>query len=1094
MEIIIRYHGDLQDVMMQIGAPPPEVLTDEYAIAEVSETQIALLRTFTEIEYMEPPRSLLLEDLRSIQAACIRTVQNIEGLSGKGVLIAVLDSGIDYQNSYFKYEDGKSRIVSLWDQTDTTGEPPVGFRLGSAYSQEELTEGRSPQQDTLGHGTAVAALALEAAPDAELIVVKLGTSPGYAFTKTTQIMRALKYVIETARERNQPIVVNLSLGTNNGSHSGDSLFETYIDEWARRWRTSIVVAAGNEGIAGRHAAGVLRSFEKRIVEFQIQGTQQQLSLQVWRSFADEIQVGIVSPGGVSTGIQPIGPGVYRRDVQGNQVSIYYGEPNPYTISVPVYIELEGEALTNGVWKLELESREVTGGSYNIWISSEQNIRGEVYFLVPEEAVTVTVPSVTARTIGVAAYDVEKDAIADFSGRGYTRNDTRIKPDLAAPGVNIGLPKATGIGQVYSGTSMAAPIVSGACALLMEWGIVQGNDLDMSGERLKAFLLQGADRNIRGRRFPDRDWGYGKLCLEKALQEAVRFRMRGWNRQAECEDRITDEEYLDIVYQSESISEIAQFIPDIDTQCATELYLSNFLAHVLINNENEGEKRYRDLQLTNIPMVYGLCANTQAVDFIGSTRLAQPPIELTGSNVIVGIIDTGIEYRHPAFTDAFGKTKILSIWDQTVTGRPPEGYFYGTEYTSAQIEEALASENPLGIVPVNDENGHGTYIAGIAAGFADIEQNFSGAAPGADLIVVKLKPAKNSLKRFYRLKDSDLVYSHTDILQGTSYIIREAERRNRPVVLLYALSSSLGPHDGTMGIERYIQRLVYYEGIGIVSAAGNEANKGHHASGILQEENTETIEWNVDQGEEGLCLMVWSRSPDIIQVSLTTPRGYTTGILPYRYNAVYEVRPTLEESEIVVSYKVNEEGNGDNCVMIRLRNPTQGIWKMEMKGVLVINGNYDIWMTLSNWTQPETRFLRPNPYGTVTMPATGEGSIAVGGYDISVDGVYASSGRGPSRDQRVRPDLITPAVGVYGPVGPDGYQVQVGTSAAAAMAAGAGAQLMEWGIVRGNRVSMNTNQMRRIFIQGAQRRSGVSYPDNEWGYGVLNIYQSLEYQS
>lgn len=1099
-EIIIRYHGDLTAILTGLGAAAPELLTDQYAIAYVTPVQLAQLNAYTEVEYIEKPKALLTEDTLALRASCIATVHNapVGGLRGDGVLIAILDSGIDYQNPYFINENGESRIVSLWDQTDSSGTPPEGFQIGSEYTREELSQGLSPEVDAIGHGTAVSALALEAAPGAELIVVKLASSSGYAFTKTTQVMRALKYVIEKARMLNRPVAVNISLGTNNGSHSGDSLFETYIDEWARRWKNSIVIAAGNEGTAGRHAAGVLEPFQRKTVEFQISGRKNAISLQIWRSFMDPIQVGVVSPDQTFTGIQPISPGVYNRRIQGNMVTIYYGEPNPYTTSVPILIDVSSDSgITEGIWKLELEGLEVTQGNYNIWINAVTTLRRDVFFLVPEESVTITIPSVVSRGIAVAAYDPDRGNIADFSGRGYTRGDTMIKPDLAAPGVGIGLPESTGILRTFNGTSMAAPFVTGSCAVMMEWGILRGRDPDMHGERLKAFLLRGANRNIRGVLFPDRDWGYGKLCLESAINEADRFRSRYlMARQTDCGNVILDEEYLDIVYQGGAPADILPFLPILDENCAIELIRNYFLAFVPIQPSVNLDMFYHSVGLSNIPILYGISVDQKAVDLIGSSQLAQPSIDLTGQGVLIAIIDTGIQYQHPAFIDEAGNTKIMAIWDQTLQEGPaPLGFTYGTEYTREQIQQALRSENPLEVVPSMDENGHGTYIAGVAAGYTDNQVNFSGAAPGAELIVVKLKQAKNNLKRFYRLQEEDLAFSHSDVILATAYALNMAEAAGRPIVLLYALSNSLGPHDGTFGVEKYLQRITYYEGIGVFAAAGNEANKGHHTEGSFsgtQERETQVVEWNVAEGETGLCLMVWSQAPDEISVSITTPRGYSTGLLPYRQGQVYHQRTPLDQSDIMVAYKNNSDGNGDSCILIQLERPGGGIWKMELTGELIINGEYHIWMTLSNWTKADTRFLRPDPAFTVTMPGTGEGSITMGGFDIAANSVYAPSGRGPNRMHRIKPDLISPATGVFGPLGMDSYQTVSGTSAAAALAAGAGAQLLEWGMVKGNQPTMNTNQMRRILIRGADRRSGISYPNNEWGYGLLNIYQSLEY--
>lgn len=1086
-EIIVRYHGDLTKIAQAINAPPPEILTEQYAIMQLTSSQIDSLLQFSEIEYLEKPKGLLLNVDTPLFDACIEPARSLPeiNLTGRGTLIAVLDSGIDYQHPDFISDTGESRIVALWDQTGGSTPPPPGFQFGSLYTQLMITNAIEnpslvPSRDLIGHGTHVAGIAagngrgsngahIGVAPEAELLIVKLADSNGYGFSKTTSLMRGIQFAVQTAISLNRPLAINISLGTNDGGHDGLSLFETYIDDMTNRWLTSMVIAAGNQGNARFHATPVLRSNSMQSIEFRVGPLQSSLSLQLWKNFTDDLSIGITAPDSSSTGqISPSG-NIYKTELMNSEITVFYSPPSPYTPSSSVLIEMNGRPLDAGIWSLTLSSGEIVDGTCNIWMTTSETFRNQTFFLIPSESVTITMPATALRPIAVAAYNSSNGAIASFSGRGYTRTANAIKPDLAAPGVNIISCWPGGGYQTLSGTSMAAPFVCGCAALLMEWGIIRENDPFLYGQKLKAYLLKGA-RRTTSRTYPNVDFGYGTLCFSPSLEAAI---MESGNLPVyigasaqvsdECSNIRDSEDYLDII-----TSEYTDVL--FENQCRVPLGTGQYLNFYAVSRGLQPEDVYSSFNYSQIPIVYGLAqdySNQIALEATGIAAVSRRPLNpLTGSGVLIAIIDSGINYTHPAFRRADGTTIIESALDQTTN----------QEYSRSDIQNALTSDDMLSIT---DSIGHGSYIAGIAAGQPDPANGFSGAAYGSNLICVKLRQAKANLRAFYGISDDVPAYNSADVILGIQFALSKAGELNRPLVILLALSTNLGGHDGSDPVEFYLGRLANAPGIAVVTAAGNETGYGKHYKGTLTSEDI--VEFYVAENETSVLLNIWGQDPDIFTLSLESPVGNIVERLPRSAIRLNRYRLSGETSLVSIRYY----GQGAPCSYVRLDFPTPGIWRLHIYGDTIINGAYDIWLPIQNFGQTETRFLQPSPNSTVTVPGTQPRVITVGGYQPLTNSIYENSGRGPTRNGFIRPSIVAPATNVYGPSG-NSYRTISGTSTASALTAGAAAQFLQFGIIQGNNLEMNTLSIQSQITRCATRNLDRIYPNNSWGYGNLSI--------
>ena len=475
------------------------------------------------------------------------------------------------------------------------------------------------------------------------------------------------------------------------------------------------------------------------------------------------------------------------------------------------------------------------------------------------------------------------------------------------------------------------------------------------------------------------------------------------------------------------------------------------------------------------------------DASGITQvLNQPFLNLSGRGVIIGIVDTGIDYRKDAFKFEDGSTKILGIWDQTVDGKRQDDLYFGSTYTSDDINNANRSSDPYSIVPSVDEDGHGTFLASVAA--SNEPGEYIGAAPKAYLLIVKLKKASQYLiDRYLITNDNPNLYESTDYMLGMKYILDASEKFNMPIVMCIGMGTNDGAHDGNSLIEEYISFVSQRVGYAFVTAVGNEANAKHHTQGRIPATRA-TDQISIKVGEQGASFTVIIHSPgyDKISAGVTSPTGEAVSRVSFQSGLEYSNQLVLENTRITLRYFRDNNNN----VIVSFKNATQGIWNIILYGDLIINGEYWAWLPITGQISPTVEFLRPTPEYTTVIPSTALRAIKCGAYNSKDQSLLVSSSWGPTRLFRIAPDFVAPGVDVKG-IYPTGYGTMTGTSVAAAITAGIAALLFEWGIVNGNKPAMDSDLIRSYLISGCQRERNLAYPNIQWGFGKVNLYGTFE---
>jgi len=576
---------------------------------------------------------------------------------------------------------------------------------------------------------------------------------------------------------------------------------------------------------------------------------------------------------------------------------------------------------------------------------------------------------------------------------------------------------------------------------------------------------------------------------------------------DCSSLIVSEETGDYIIESNSLYfEQIQRQDGVCISCVNDTWCILYTNYPGSRNINIQQGYY------SVPKLYGLM-DTTSFDASGITAtLNQPLLNVRGQGVLIGFLDTGIDYLREDFKVSDGRTRIAAVWDQTIqsvnyeedTGeaagteqydrKQAQGMVqYGTVYTREVINAALAAEregqNPYDIVPSRDENGHGTFLAGVAA--ASETADYIGAAPDAEILMVKLKPAKKYLRDFYLLPERVEAYSETDMMMGVRFLQQYAIREKKPLVICVGLGTASGSRTGALPFADLLNTLARQVNTVVVTCTGNEANNRTHTSGLaVSDTEPSEIEITVGAGERGFVMEIWAESLDILSVAITSPSGERIPRIPARIDTGGVYNFLLERSQVAVDYRVVESASGYEVIFMRFINPAQGIWKIHVYSLTNIVGRYNAWLPLKQFLSGDTYFLNSNPSTTLTEPGAAERVISVGAYNHITDASYAASGRGYTATGLIKPDFVAPGVDVYGVRAGGGYTTRTGTSVAAAHAAGAAALLLTWGVTDGNLPYMGTNEVKSVLIRGAKRENSTVYPNNIYGYGKMDVIEAF----
>ena len=569
----------------------------------------------------------------------------------------------------------------------------------------------------------------------------------------------------------------------------------------------------------------------------------------------------------------------------------------------------------------------------------------------------------------------------------------------------------------------------------------------------------------------------------------------------CTNSVASEDFADFIAPYFTTPE--EFIRSQGTDCID--FVNSTLAVVYVPLSTVTPSTYTSYTYSAVPKLYSLLDVT-SMDAAGITPAGELPVlNNQGAGVIVGFVDTGINYTDSLFRNVDGSTRIIGIWDQTnnsdnsnnienETAKPISAFsaLYGTQYTAEEINLALSSDNPASIVPTRDENGHGTFLASIAAGNRDERAGFSGAAPQASIAMVKLKPAKQYLRDFYLIRDGADAYQENDIMMGVSYLYFLARKYSMPLVVCIPLGTNMGSHMGMSRLGQYLNQVSLSNGSAVITAAGNETGARHHFRAVMDASTDEvTAELRVGEREAGFSMELWAENMGAYTVGFISPTGEVAREISVPLRGENTVSFLLEQTQITVYTQIADVSAGSQFIFMRFENPMSGIWRILIRNSLDIRETFHIWLPVRGFITDETYFLRPDPDTIITDPGNARYPITVTAYDHTKNSIYIHASRGYSLSGRIKPDLAAPGVNILG-ASVSGRRLtrMSGTSVSAAHLAGAAAILLNWGVLNANYPYLNTPVLKSIFVRGAQRNPALTYPNREFGYGTLNLYEAF----
>ena len=556
----------------------------------------------------------------------------------------------------------------------------------------------------------------------------------------------------------------------------------------------------------------------------------------------------------------------------------------------------------------------------------------------------------------------------------------------------------------------------------------------------------------------------------------------------CREEILSDDYIDYIWKVDAQTALREA----ERLGICGQYVTDGLMIFYMNRE-EVVRNPSGMLIGDYAVTY--CHTQMDTESLEETRILtiqnQPALQLRGRGVLLGFLDSGIALENAAFRNPDGSTRIIGLWDQTdQSGTPPGDMHYGTAYSGEEIDRMLQEGEQN--LPGEDDNGHGTKVVSIAAGSLLEDLNFIGAAPETSIAFVKLKPAKASIRRLQQIPLDAVAYEEADMMLAVRYLDMLASELEMPLVICLALGSNSGGHTGATPLGLYLNEFARRAGRAIAVAAGNEGNRGHHFFGVIPGTTGYLdVELRVGEGEKGFQMNLWGNTPGLFSVEVTSPAGeripriFARPLERQRYEFVFE------KTILDIQYELTEVISGDERLLLVFRDPTPGIWRIRVYARGALDSSFHIWLPVTGFITDETYFLRSSPDTTITEPANAEGIITFAGYDAKSGSIWLDSGRGLNRYERQKPDLAAPAEEVSAVDRLGNAATLTGTSAAAALGAGACALMMEWGIVRGNVPTMDSVTIQRYLVRGADRPSVFEYPNRIWGYGILDLYGGFQ---
>ncbi|MBY6935131.1 peptidase S8 [Clostridium botulinum] len=1118
-ELAKELEGEFQDLGFNFG------------IMNLPLKSLPKLATSNSIQYIELPKNLYEADSEGNRATCVPQAVSTYNLSGKGVLVGFIDSGIAYTHPAFMDSDGNTRIEYIYDLS-------LGRKVYDKETINKAIKSNDPYSivpvlDNTGHGTHVAGIACAggkinsvykgAAPEASIAMVKAARG---SWILSSQIMQGIKFLIDKSKEINMPLVINMSLSTNNGAHNGSSLLEQYISTVSNLERATIVIAAGNEGDAAHHTGGELDQTQTKA--FNVASDESTVVINLYKSILPDVSLNIISPTGQSSGNINIQEGYFHGGIGRDRYDIYVSGPKPFELNSEIQIiisSISSEYLIEGVWKLQITTLNNYKGSFSIWLPISEGLNPKTKFLEPINYNTLGIPATVDNIIAVGSYNSLTNTLSSFSGRGPQIQSNIIRPDLVAPGVGILGPIPNGGYDSKTGTSMAAPQVAGICALIMQFGIVNGNDPYLFGQRLKYYLVRGANRARTDIEYPNPLWGYGTACaydslydIENTLNQilARNYRLRDIGgevfqeksiplekvgiRNLEEELRkknINSDDLISIIVGYTNKDELNK-INDVPNASAIAISDAYAIAIFPLNELNLIEPYIYDIVKILIPPLYTLTA-LSPIQASGAPLFTNNPyLKLDGTGVLVGIVDTGIDYLNEEFMLEDDTTRIISIWDQTIGRNDVLGIKFGTEYTEEQINQAInlnkQGGDPYSIVPSKDEVGHGTMTAGIIGGRGR-NPDLLGAAPNCKFAIVKLAQLSKSVLEYSGVDPNKTeVYGSAEIMLATRYLANIALRENMPLILYVPVGTNTGGHDGTNEVEGSLDTFGRRPGVVPVVGTGNQGDTQTHIEGkIEQAGDFKTIEVKIGKNQKDLNFSIYCSKPDRVSVSITSPSGEMLNRVDTKLNFIKDYKFVYEGTIVDLYYSIPDQLTGDELITLKFRNIKDGTWQIRLYGDKIIDGRYWSWLPQRQLLDPDTRFFNPVETTTLVIPATTSGAVVSAYYNQGFNTTVSGSGRGYTRDGRIKPDVAAGGVNAIVTKPGGGTTVATGSSVASSVLAGCCALILQWAIIEKNDVEISTKKLISYIIAGTKMRKGDVYPNMEWGYGMLDmqgIFNSL----